>query len=71
MYGIANRAVPTDSYIPVTITNPLTNQPLTIYNQNPATVGRQDNIRTNSSKLDSDYNGVEVSMVRRFGPARS
>ena len=41
-----NRAVPYDSYIPIVITNPLTNEPLTIYNQNPATVGGQDNILT-------------------------
>ncbi|HYU77412.1 MAG TPA: TonB-dependent receptor [Vicinamibacterales bacterium] len=61
-----NRAVPYDSYIPVVITNPLTNQPLTIYNQNPATAGRQDNILTNSSKLDTNYNGVEISFQRRF-----
>jgi hypothetical protein len=62
--------VPTDSYIPVTITNPLTNQPLTIYNQNPALAGRQNNVRTNSAKLNTTYNGIEISMVRRFG-ARS
>jgi hypothetical protein len=67
LYAIMNRAVPTDSYIPVTITNPLTLQPMTIYNQNPALAGRQDNVRTNSSKLDSAYNGVEVSVVRRIG----
>jgi hypothetical protein len=62
-----NRAVPYDSYIPVVITNPLTNEPLTIYNQNPATVGRQDNILTNSSKLDTNYDGLEISFQRRFG----
>jgi outer membrane receptor protein involved in Fe transport len=67
LYGIANLAVPTDSYIPVVITNPLTNEPLTIYNQNPALAGRQNNLRMNSSKLDSTYNGIELSMVRRFG----
>ncbi len=61
-----NRAVPFESYIPVVISNPLTNQPLTIYNQNPATTGRQDNILTNSSKLDTTYNGVEISFLRRF-----
>jgi hypothetical protein len=62
-----NRAVPTDSYIPVVITNPLTSQPLTIYNQNPATTGRQDNLLTNRSELNTGYNGIEVSFQRRFG----
>ncbi len=61
-----NLAVPYESYIPVVITNPLTNQPLTIFNQNPATAGRQDNLLTNSSKLDTNYNGIEVSFIRRF-----
>ncbi len=70
IYGIRNNAVPAESYIPVVITNPLNNQPLTTYNQNPATTGLQSNVRTNSSKLDSEYNGVELSFIRRFG-ARS
>lgn len=63
-----NRAVPTNSYIPITINNPLTNTPLTIYNQNPATVGRQDNLLTNSEALNSHYDGVDISFQRRFGP---
>jgi outer membrane receptor protein involved in Fe transport len=63
-----NRAVPTESYIPIVINNPLNNSPLTIYNQNPATVGRQDNLLTNSSLLDTWYNGVDISFQRRFGP---
>ncbi|MBI2833336.1 MAG: TonB-dependent receptor [Acidobacteria bacterium] len=61
-----NRAVPTASYIPVVITNPLNGEPLTIYNQNPATAGRQDNLLANSSAVDTTYNGVDISFVRRF-----
>jgi hypothetical protein len=64
--ALRNRAVPTESYIPITITNPLTNDPLTIYNQNPDTSGRQDNLLTNSSELDSTYNGIEFAIQRRF-----
>jgi len=63
-----NLAVPTDTYIPVTITNPLDGSPLTIYNQNPATAGQQKNVLTNSTKLDTTYNGVEVAVQRRFSP---
>ena len=37
LYTTVNAAVPSTSYTPVTITNPLTNQPLTVYNQDPAT----------------------------------
>ena len=62
-----NRAVPTERYIPVTITNPVTNEPLTIYNQDPATVGLQDNYLENRPELDTAYNGIEVSFLRRFG----
>src|SRR5262249_16621180 len=35
--GRANLRVPPSAYTPVQITNPLTNQPLTVYNQDPAT----------------------------------
>ncbi|MGH9334884.1 MAG: TonB-dependent receptor, partial [Vicinamibacteria bacterium] len=61
-----NLAVPRETYIPVTITNPLTNDPLTIFNQDPVTQGLQDNILTNSPVLDNDYNGIEVTVERRF-----
>jgi hypothetical protein len=62
----ANVAVPYDSYIPIVITNPLDNTPLTIYNQDPATTGKQDNVLINSSALDDTYNGVEFLLERRF-----
>ena len=64
--GIRNEAVPESSYTPVTIVNPLTSQPLTVYNQAPATLGGQRNVLVNSPLLDNSYNGVEVSVQRRF-----
>jgi hypothetical protein len=48
------------------ITNPLNNEPLTIYNQNPATTGGQNNVVTNAEKLETNYNGVEFTIQRRF-----
>jgi outer membrane receptor protein involved in Fe transport len=66
--GTRNLAVPTDSYIPVAITNPLSAQPLTIYNQDPAAAGLQRNLLTNSSKLNTSYNGIEFTLQRRFSP---
>ncbi len=66
LYGVLNTLVPESSYIPVTITNPLTNQPLTVYNQNPATRGRVDSLFTNSDLLDRTYNGVEIKLDKRF-----
>jgi hypothetical protein len=65
-FASLNLAVPTGSYIPVVIINPLTNQPLTIYNQNPATAGLQQNVIANSSLLDDTFNGIELAIQRRF-----
>ncbi|HYU78346.1 MAG TPA: TonB-dependent receptor [Vicinamibacterales bacterium] len=64
--GPHNVLVPTSSYIPVTIVNPLNNQNLTIYDQDPGTLGRQDNLISNDPRLDNDYNGVELQVQRRF-----
>jgi hypothetical protein len=68
MRAYQNLAVPTSGYIPVTIANPLDNSPLVIYNQNPATAGQQKSILTNSTKLNTTYNGVEFGIQRRFSP---
>ena len=68
MRAYRNLAVPRDSYIPVTIVNPLDGSPLTMYNQNPATAGKQANVMVNSGQLDSTYNGVELAVQRRFSP---
>ena len=67
LFGIFNEAVPLDSYTPVTITNPLTNQPLVIYNQAPATLGRQRNVWTNTDLLENHYTGFDLSVSWRFG----
>ncbi|MGH9333352.1 MAG: TonB-dependent receptor plug domain-containing protein, partial [Vicinamibacteria bacterium] len=61
-----NLAVPRESYIPIVINNPLTNEPLTIFNQDPATLGLQENVITNDSRLDNTYNGIEFAVQRRF-----
>ncbi|HYU80310.1 MAG TPA: carboxypeptidase regulatory-like domain-containing protein [Vicinamibacterales bacterium] len=66
--GTKNLAVPRESYIPVVITNPLDNQPLTIFNQNPATSGQQDNVLVADPLLNTTYNGVELTVQRRFSP---
>jgi hypothetical protein len=66
MYGIRNLLVPETAYSPVTITDPLTNEPLTIYNQDPATRGQIDNLRTNQDALWSQYHGFEVKVEKRF-----
>jgi hypothetical protein len=64
--GRANLLVPPTAYIPLQITNPLTNQPLTVYNQDSTTRGRVDNLLTNFKALASEYNGIDITVTKRF-----
>jgi hypothetical protein len=66
LYTTVNAAVPPSSYTPVTITNPLNNQPLTVYNQDPATRTSVRNVVTTIPSLTQSYNGVEVQVNTRF-----
>ena len=61
-----NDAVPSTAYSPVTITNPLTNEPLTVYNQDPATRGQVRNVLTTLPDLTQRYNGVEFQVNTRL-----
>jgi hypothetical protein len=66
LYTTVNAAVPTTAYIPVTITNPLTNAPLTVYNQDPATRGSVRSVLTTIPDLRQTYNGVEFQVNTRL-----
>jgi hypothetical protein len=66
LYSTVNAAVPPSSYAPVTITNPLTNQPLTVYNQDPATRTAVRNVVTTIPDLTQTYNGVEFQFNTRL-----
>jgi hypothetical protein len=61
-----NAAVPPSSYTPVVITNPLTQQPLTVYNQDPATRSAVRNVVTTIPSLNQHYNGVEFQVNTRL-----
>ncbi len=65
-FGIRNLDVPASDYTPVTINNPLTNQPLTVYNQNPATLGLSSIYLTNQSILSQGYNGADFTVRWNF-----
>ena len=69
LYTTVNALVPTSAYTPVTITNPLTSQPLTVYNQDPATRGLVQNRLQTISDLKQSYNGVEFQVNTRFTKA--
>jgi carboxypeptidase family protein len=66
LYTTVNAAVPSTAYTPVTITNPLTNQPMTVYNQDPATRGAVRNVVTTVPALEQHYNGVEAQVNTRL-----
>src|SRR4051812_12859525 len=64
--AVVNTAVSADDYTPLTITNPLDGAPFTIYNQSAASIGKVDNVLLNSDLLEQNYNGVDVTVTRRF-----
>ena len=66
LYTTVNAAAPPTAYAPVTITNPLTGQPMTVYNQDPSTRGAVRNVVTTLPELEQHYNGVEVQVNTRL-----
>jgi hypothetical protein len=69
LYTTVNDAVPPTAYSPVTITNPLTNEPLTVYNQDPATRGLVRNVLKTIPDLKHRYHGVEFQVNTRLDRA--
>jgi hypothetical protein len=68
--GTRNMAVPSSAYTrhEVQVPGP-PNGPggtAVFYNLNPAFLGRQDNVRANEDLLDTDYDGVEFTAVKRM-----
>jgi hypothetical protein len=69
LYTTVNAAVPLSAYTPVVITNPLTQQALTVYNQDPATRTAVRNVVTTIPSLSQTYNGVEFQVNTRLSRA--
>ena len=67
--AVVNVAVTADDFTPVAITNPLDGTAFTIYNQRAASIGKVDNLLTNSDALSQRYSGVEATVNRRYGRA--
>jgi hypothetical protein len=65
LYGITNAAVPSTDYTAVTIANPITNQPLTVYNQT-ANIGQNQTVEKTIPAITQHYNGVEFIGTTRF-----
>jgi hypothetical protein len=71
LIGIQNTAVQKTDYVPVTgFTNPITNQPMTLYSfqpQDTTKYGKFDFVVTNIPLLDNNaYHGVEFTAVKRL-----
>jgi hypothetical protein len=64
--AVVNTAVSADDYTPLVITNPLDGSPFTVYNQSAASIGHVDNVLLNSDLLTQEYDGVDVTVNRRF-----
>jgi hypothetical protein len=64
--AVVNTAVSPADYTPLVTTNPLDGTPLTVYNQSAATIGKVDNVLLNSDLLAQNYDGVDVTLTRRF-----
>ena len=69
LYTTVNALVPPTAYTAVTITNPLTSQPLIVYNQDPATRTAVQNQVTTIPDLRQTYNGVEFQVNTRLEKA--
>jgi hypothetical protein len=74
LYGATNTGVPFSAYTPVTITDPGPDgvtgtgddRPLTVYNQNPATIGQDRLFYTNRSEFNRQYQGLEITATKRY-----
>lgn len=69
LYTTVNDAVPSTAYTAVTITNPLTSQPLTVYNRDPGTRGQVRNVLKTIPELKQRYHGVEFQFNTRMARA--
>ena len=61
-----NVAVPTDTYIPLTVTEVNSGRQVTVYNQAPALRGKNDILWANAPELDTSYNGGDFTINKRM-----
>ena len=61
-----NLAVPSESYIPLSVVEKSSGQSVTVYNVDPVLRGKFDTLWDNFPEMDADYNGVEVTARKRL-----
>jgi hypothetical protein len=64
--GSKNVAVPRESYTPIQVTERTSGQQVTVYNQDPALLGKFDVLFDNYPELDGQFNGVDVTFTKRL-----
>ena len=64
--GFQNEAVPTNTYIPLQVTEVNSGKQVTVYNQAPLLRGKVDNLYFNTDSANSDYNGGDISINKRL-----
>jgi hypothetical protein len=64
--GQRNMAVPASSYIQMVVTEATSGKQVTVYNQDPALKGKNDNLFSNEPSLDSIYSGWDFTLNKRM-----
>jgi hypothetical protein len=64
--GSRNVAVPTDTYIPLVVTEANSGRQVTVYNQAPSLRGKNDILWDNEPALNSDFNGADLTVNKRL-----
>lgn len=65
-FDTVNVALGPSDYTAVTIANPLTGEPFTVYNQTAASASRVNNVVMNSDALRTWYNGFQIAVDKRM-----
>ena len=64
--GATNLAVPTSSYVPLTVTEVASGRRVTIYNQAPGLLGQFDIYYDNHAELNDGFHGVDLTVQKRL-----
>ncbi len=64
LYSGRNLLVPPSAYVPIEVDSPAGR--ITVFNQDPDTIGQADRIITNIEGLQNNYNGVEFNLTKRM-----
>jgi Carboxypeptidase regulatory-like domain/TonB dependent receptor-like, beta-barrel len=64
--GSRNLLVPTSGYTPLIVTEVASGRQVTVYNQDPATLGLFDTVFDNEPALDRTFHGVDLTVQKRM-----